>query len=86
MLTIVVTHLISRHALARRYQRCSQWDDASVIQDIKGLMEIQPDASLDKQPCIIRVGNGSWRGEFRNMKVLDDPVAPIITIRTFVER
>ena len=51
--TQVCTHIVSRHALARRFQRCNQWDDESVMRDLGSLMQVQPDAALNRQSCVI---------------------------------
>ena len=56
-----VTHLFSRHALARRYQRCTEWDDAAVLRDIACLMAVQSDKKLDHAPCTIATERGEWR-------------------------
>jgi len=79
----VASHIVSRHALARRYQRGSEWDDAAVLRDISALMQVQPDKALDGQPCDIPTQGGEWRGAHLVMADRARP-APIVALRTWL--
>jgi hypothetical protein len=85
-ITYLPTHIVSLHALARRYERCLDRSDAGVIADVTSLMSLQPLAE-NHEPVRIDTDSGSWRGMTRmlNLKPNGQKVK-VIAIRTFVSK
>lgn len=82
--TILTSHIVSLHALARRYERCSDRSDQSVIADLRDLLKEQP-LDQDRQPCEIATVRGSWRGQHRKFNdYRGERQINIIAMRTFI--
>ena len=85
-ISTVVSHVVSLHALARRYQRCTAWDDADVLRDLSCLMQVQPLARPDSVPCTISTEFGEWRGEHVSLEGTTYALAPVVAVRTWISK
>ena len=79
-------HLVSQHALARRFQRGRDSSDAAVISDIRALLRIDPDEMLAGKEFTVAVHDGQWRGSVLDVQPQDrDGPVKMAAVRTFVD-
>ena len=84
-LSFHMTHIISMHAVGRRYQRYPQCvADDDILADIRCLLEVQPDRKLADTSIVVGNERGEWRGQHMMVAVRGDPPHPCVAIRTFV--
>ncbi len=77
-LTVTPVASVSLHALARRYQRSPQRDDAHLIRDLKALAR-QPPADR------VTTDTGCWHGRVvASRQEVDGAPLPLLAIRTFI--
>jgi hypothetical protein len=83
-LSQIYSHTISLHGLARRYERCDEWEDVAVLRDLVALTQLQPDRAKQGQDCAITTQTGEWRGVYSLLAGDIDPPMPLIAILTWV--